>query len=336
MFCATSSLFKVYPGGIFEEQDKGFELKSQQAYNGRPVSPTSSSPRPIIVLGVDRSGTSLVSELIWKWGAYPGDLAKLIEANPSNPQGYWEYTPMQDLLEELISSTGLPYCHPEMDRRMAEKAGDPALRAHALKLVAEMEAEGKPWFWKEPYLSVALGFWEKIWKDPVYVIPVRNPQDSALSFEKMFLPPALRGGGIRIVAMFLLRWQHFILSILAHSESNPSTIFIPYEELLEHPEDQCRRLSRFLDAACGTESGGEEQLQRMAKTVNPDLWRNKSRVPFSAVPEATAEQVALFDYLHRKVADPAAPFDPRLYELSAGWREYLQNFDLIFDMFGQD
>jgi hypothetical protein len=243
---------------------------------------------------------------------------------------------MQDLLDELMNATGLPNCHPDIDRRLAEMADDPAMRVRAQKLVADMEADGKPWFWKEPYLSVSLGFWEKIWKDPVYVIPVRNPQDSALSFEKMFLPPALRGGGIRIVAMFLLRWQHFILSILAHSEANPRTIFIPYEELLGNPEEHCARLARFLDAACGTETGGDEQLQRMAKTVNPELWRNKSRVPFAQVPEATAEQVALFDFLHRKIANPAEPFDPLLYKLSAGWREYLQNFDLIFDMFGQD
>jgi hypothetical protein len=293
------------------------------------------SPRPIIVLGVDRSGTSLVSEIIWKWGAYPGDLANLLEANPSNPQGYWEYKPMQDILDEVMESAGVPNCHPELDSRLAEQGVSSEIRDRALRLVAEMEAEGKPWFWKEPYLSVTLSFWEEIWKNPIYVIPVRNPHDSAVSFQKMFLPPALRDSGIRIVAMFLLRWQHFMLSILKHSESNPSTIFIPYEDLLSNPEEHCRRLSRFLDAETGLDSG-DQRVAEMMQTVNPDLWRNKSRVAFADVPEATPEQKALFEYLHRKVLNPAEPFDPQLYQLSAGWREYLQNFDLLFDMFNQD
>ncbi|HVT16728.1 MAG TPA: sulfotransferase [Thermoanaerobaculia bacterium] len=294
------------------------------------------TPRSLIVLGVDRSGTSLVSELIWKWGAHAGDLTQLVQANPQNPQGFWEYTPMQDLLGELMDATGLPNCHPDMDRRLTELADDPAIRARALRLVAEMESAGKPWLWKEPYLSLCLGFWERIWRDPVYIIPVRNPYDSALSFEKMFLPPALRGGGIRIVAMFLLRWQHFMLSILEHCRGERKTLFVPYEELLQNPEEQCRRLGRFLDAECGVVGGDDERVAAMAKTVNPELWRNKSQEPFAAVAEATDEQKALFAYLRRKVDDPAEPFDPSLYKLSAGWREYLQNFDLIFDMFGQD
>jgi hypothetical protein len=311
----------------------GPELKGDTAMIPADLVP---SPRPIIVLGVDRSGTSLVSQLLWKWGAYPGDLSKLLQANPNNPQGYFEYTPMQDLLDELMNHTGLSNCHPDMQARLAELADDPTFRDPALRLVAEMEAEGKPWFWKEPYLSVSLGFWEPIWKRPIYIIPVRNPQDSALSFEKMFLPPALKGGGIRIVAMFLLRWQHFILSILAHSENNESTLFVPYEELLARPEEQCRRLARFLDAECGIVDGDASRLEQMTATVDPGLWRNKSPIPFEEVPEATAEQKALLALLRRKVDNSREPFDPSLYPLSAGWREYLQNFDLIFDMFNQD
>lgn len=295
------------------------------------------SPRPIIILGVDRSGTSLVSEMVLKWGAYAGDLGKMLAANVNNPQGYWEYRPMQDILNAVMESTELPNCHPDMDRKLAEQGVSSHLRDRALRLVAEMEAEGRPWFWKEPFLSLTLAFWEQIWKNPVYVIPVRNPHDSAVSYEKMFLPPALRDGGIRIIGMFLLRWQHFMLSILEHSERNPSTIFIPYEELLSNPQEQCRRLARFLDMECGLdESGAEERVAEMVKTVNPSLWRNKSRLPFSEVPEASPEQKALFEFLHRKVHNPAEPFDPQLYQLSAGWREYLQNFDLLFDMFNQD
>ena len=52
----------------------------------------------IIVLGVERSGTSVVAEMIHRWGAYAGDQEKLHKADVHAPRGYWEYLPVWDLL----------------------------------------------------------------------------------------------------------------------------------------------------------------------------------------------------------------------------------------------
>src|SRR5947209_7457888 len=63
--------------------------------------------RPIIILGVDRSGTSLIAELVHRWGAYAGEASELAPGNEGNPQGYWEYMPMEDFLSDLSRSVGL-------------------------------------------------------------------------------------------------------------------------------------------------------------------------------------------------------------------------------------
>jgi hypothetical protein len=43
--------------------------------------------RPIVVLGPERSGTSAWAELIYEWGAYPGDADELPEPDQLNPHG---------------------------------------------------------------------------------------------------------------------------------------------------------------------------------------------------------------------------------------------------------
>ena len=57
--------------------------------------------KPVIVLGAERSGTSMCAEMVHAWGAYAGDLADLPEPDDLNPRGRWEYLPLWDLLAEI-------------------------------------------------------------------------------------------------------------------------------------------------------------------------------------------------------------------------------------------
>jgi hypothetical protein len=283
--------------------------------------------RPIIVLGIDRSGTSLVTELIYRWGAYVGDFA----LNPSNenPQGFWEYQPMQDFMTELQVSTQMWEWNPEFKKMISDRAFDPQYRERALALIASMEEKGTPWVWKEPELCLFLPFWEKLWTRPVYVVTVRNPHDSAASFEKIFLTPKLQERA-RLTAYFALRWQHFMLEILEHTEKGITpTLFVSYEELMRSPVEQCRRLWAFLNAQTGIEDEEGERLEAMFEAINPGLWRNKKEISFYDVPEASGEQKELFRYLQGKTRDKSEPFDPSRYPMPPCAREYLENFSLF-------
>jgi hypothetical protein len=154
-----------------------------------------------------------------------------------------------------------------------------------------------------------------------------------MSYEKFILPPNLRGG-VRLLSLFFLRWQHFMLCILEAAEKSRSVLYIPYDKLMRSPVEQCERLCAFLDAECGI--GGiagidRDKLRRMIECVNPQLYRNRATA-FSDVPQATPEQKALYDYLLRKVDDPAEPYDPARYPMNGWWREYMENFDLMLGL----
>jgi hypothetical protein len=286
--------------------------------------------RPIIVLGIHRSGTSMVSQVIHRWGAYAGDLALHGTASEVNPQGFWEYEPMQDFLWELERSTEMSIWNPELQDAVRQRAFDPRYRDKAAKLVSQMEVPGTPWCWKEPNLCLFLPFWERLWRRPVFVVTLRNPHDSARSFEKMVLPPALLGR-VRLTAYFSLFWQFFMTTVLEYLEGKPwiPVLFLSYEELLRDPRGQCDRLCRFLDQEFGWSGGAGERLSAMSAGIDPGLWRNRDERSFFAVPEASETQKDLFRLLLSRTHDQQEAFDASRYQLPAGALEYLGNVSIL-------
>ena len=165
---------------------------NRQTPNSRMSERTKPIDSPIIVLGVERSGTSVAAEMIHRWGAYAGEADKLHEADEHAPRGYWEFLPLWEFLAELGEfSSGASWWDPNFPKRMKDKASDPKYRRKALELLGEMHRDGHPWFWKDPALCHFLPFWKRLWGDPVYVITVRHPLDTAVSWQRFIMPPEL-------------------------------------------------------------------------------------------------------------------------------------------------
>jgi hypothetical protein len=281
--------------------------------------------QPIIILGVQRSGTSLFGDLVHRWGAYGGDVGELTRGNIGNPRGYFEYRPMQHF---LATQLGLDFWTPSYPQRLRERAEDPECREKALELVAGMSAQGSAWFWKEPLLSVTLPFWKQIWGDAVYVIPVRDPYDSATSWQKFSIPQEVRSR-VSIVFANLLQWHYSMQCILEEMADVPHKLFLSYEAMVSAPQEHCGTLCRFLDQHCGTSPAAEGRLERMLAAIDPKLKRNSSATPFSDRPEATNAQKALYQFLLRRIDDPDLEFDAAAYPIYPGWREYSANIQFF-------
>jgi hypothetical protein len=284
---------------------------------------------PIFILGMYRSGTSLVAEMVHRWGAYGGDLGQLRKGDDHNPGGYWENEQLSSWSEELFRSGLQSLWHPDFEETLLARAADPEWLSKGRDLAAVMGQPGEIWFWKEPYLGFFLPFWERVLADITYVVTVRNPYDSAVSWQN-FLLPAESGlsGKVSIVAANLLRWQYLMLETLRHVDLAQRKIFISYEEMLRDPATQSRRLAGFLDDQYGVRSD-PSTLFSMQEPIDSKLWRNKSHVSFSEVPEATTEQKALYELLKARASGEEVELDPARFPLYPGWREYLLNVDLF-------
>ena len=284
-------------------------------------------PRPIIVIGPERSGTSVVAEMICRWGAYPGKPDRLREADSQNPNGYFEYLPIWDFLADL----GVNWWDAGFQDSLEGKASVAEHRRKARELVAEMEDTGRPWVWKDPALSFFLPFWKRIWTKPIFVVTVRNPIDTAMSWQKFILPPEARGC-VAIISANLLRWHYIMSIVLENTEDTRPKFFISFERLLTDPGREARRLGEFLSSECGEGESRDQSWTAMAEAVCPELWSHRSQTPFDETPQASGELKQLYRFALMKTESPFEPFRLPDYPMYPGWRESVTTSETLARM----
>jgi hypothetical protein len=284
--------------------------------------------RPILVLGAERSGVTLVSTLVARWGAYASGPA-------ADPGGAPVATSPSGLTSEILAAAGGNLWSPALPDRLAALAEEPAWRERARALIASLADDSRPWLWTAPLPAQLAPFWEKLIPDPVVVIVVRNPLDSARSFARVRLPEDLTRL-IRLTSYFSFRWQAANLTLLELSQRHPDPLFVDYEKILQSPVEQVRRLGGFLDiatGATGTTESCDERLFPMLEAVEPGLWHCRTGPQFFELKQVLEEQKELFRYLKRRAApagDTAEPFDPARFPIPYYAWEYLQNFEVYF------
>lgn len=274
--------------------------------------------RAIIVLGMHRSGTSLVAELADKWGAFAN--GEFLPVDSRNPRGYWEYAPLVHFNRRLLVSVGSESFVPPSDedgKRLEERALESVWSKEASQLIAAMESGNRVWYWKDPRLAVMLPFWQRFWDDVVYVITVREPLDTALSLKKRDNLPTTAGH---------LLWQRYMTAILKGTDTHPRRIFVQYGRILAQPLDECRRLCDFLDEHCALGDGQppERRVESMLRAVNPNLRSYASAGAFFSSPEVTEGQKNLYRYLRSRALSQDEPIDPGVFDIYPGWRDYLR------------
>lgn len=275
-------------------------------------------PSIIIVLGMHRSGTSLVAQLIAKWGAYMGD--DLIPSNQNNKDGYWEYNPLVIFNNKMLTYTNTNWYNPpeSIDVQSLEKNfGDEARR-----LVKQMDQFNSTWCWKDPRIVFLLPFWKKILDDRriIYIVSFRNPLSVADSLEKRDSIP-------HDVAMAL--WEVTSNKILQEIYSTDK-IIIGYESLISDPIYQCERLYNFLNRELN-EHKGKSELVEMRTSVKPFLASTLFKK--SALSQS---HMQLFEILEKgEISTPnttiqTSPYDPweilKLFSRSNSYKGHYQFF----------
>ncbi|MBN1449731.1 MAG: sulfotransferase [Anaerolineales bacterium] len=291
------------------------------------------SPKRIVILGIMRSGTSLTAELVRLWGAYAGAENELWKSDASDPRGYgyMEYIPLQNLNDELL---GYNETVPPADEILEEKASDPAYREKALELIRAMdqravEANAVAWVWKDARTVLTLPFWAKILADPIYVITLRHPAETALSAAKT---EEMDEENIPFSAG-LAYWQYCMLNILTFTQDNPRKMFVAYDQLLSKPLQECTHLGHFLDEHCGkSPEDSQARIDAMLPQISTGERHYKYTKSLAEMEQVTREQRALYNFLRVKTLYPHEAFSKDDFALYPGWKEYLQCMDMLMAM----
>jgi len=202
-----------------------------------------SSVRPIVVLGMHRSGTSVLSRAMTTFGYM--HCANDMPPDQFNRRGYWEDADIVSINEAILSflerrwhDLGL-ISSAQIDSLLGSHYAEIAERVLRSKIEA-----GQPLVFKDPRLTILLRFWISIFDrcsvQPHYLFSVRHPEAVIASLQN-------RNGFAREKPLWL--WMESTISVLDCLVDQP-VLVVSYERMLTEPSAQLGRLSRFLGLPC--------------------------------------------------------------------------------------
>ena len=157
----------------------------------QPVLASEPEPRPVpsevvAVLGMHRSGTSLIARILNLIGVDLGPEDQLMAAHrDDNPKGYWENTRIVELNDRILEAVGGTWDRPPLLADGWERSDRlDTFRDEAREIVSEALTGGDVTGWKDPRTSLLLPFWETVVPVSASIIVIRHPFQVVSSLAK--------------------------------------------------------------------------------------------------------------------------------------------------------
>jgi hypothetical protein len=210
----------------------------------------------VVIAGMHRSGTSMISRLLNLCGVYLGEEKDLIPGAEDNPEGFWENIKFQAINEEILSAFGGSWDFPpSLVDGWEESSRLLSIRERTQDLVGEF-SHYPIWGWKDPRNSLTLPFWKTLIPDLNVVICVRNPYDVFQSLKR-------RGYASSTFSYDL--WLKYNRQLLAAADPG-ARIVTHFESYFHNPQSEVKRLVDFLGMDVSA-----EMIANACKTISVDL-----------------------------------------------------------------
>lgn len=228
------------------------------------------APEAICVLGMMRSGTSLVAGVLDLLGVNFGPPERWVAANRANPTGFWEHQGVIAINDRVLASLGGSWSSPPDPPRGWEH--DPALRGlreEAAGLVSTELASRTPWGFKDPRTCLTLPFWASLVPAMASVVCVRHPADMAESLGRM--PWATRRLSSPIQQALDL-WTRYTAGALSAIPGDCLVVF--YDDWFVDWRKESGRLAEFAGLAEAADSPAVEAS--IAEFIRPGLRHHQA------------------------------------------------------------
>jgi len=226
------------------------------------------SNSPILIIGMHRSGTSMITKLLGDNGLFLGDSNLLQGVNQDyisdNPKGYWEFKPGVELADRILTKLGGTWNRPpeNIGSFVFEKEEFKEEIARAKEIFSPFKAVEIPWGWKDPRNSLLIDFWKLIFPDLKLLICLRNPIEVAFSLSKRFIEHVTFRDGVRL-------WELYNRVIVQKMNQHPFLV-THYESYFYSPKKEIERVREFIG---------------LEKANNPDLNSIDAKLYRGMVPE---------------------------------------------------
>ena len=185
---------------------------------------------PIIVVGMQRSGTSLVCQMLASAGVYFGEEEDLRVSDSMNPQGFYEHKDIFTFSRNFIKEAGFRH---EMSiqsisfrpKTFLSRVKRFLTRRHMVRIIKKIGARQGVWGFKN--FPIFLYGWKKYVNEPTLICVYRNPYAVLNSFMR-----AWDGGFFRADDVFSV-WVRSNRDLLYHHAFTKNSCIISYDDLVD-------------------------------------------------------------------------------------------------------
>lgn len=218
----------------------------------------------IIVLGMHRSGTSLVTRMLNLSGFEIGPDSIIMKPDPVfNPKGYWERTDIVEINDRVLYSIGCSWWKvSKLDINRVSQYERQIYREKLNEIINSFP-DDKPFIIKDPRMILTHPLWHDIFTDVHFVFVHREPVEIAMSLHSRNKTPMFFG---------LILWEYYMLKY-SHFLANKDYSLINYGCLITNPEYFANILFSELNKAGFTMP---ELSPELLVTVDLELYRHKA------------------------------------------------------------
>ena len=257
----------------------------------------------IFILGMHRSGTSLVAGILKTLGVHLGPDSRLMGPGEDNPKGYFEHAELVRINNAILERLGgswdrPPYFPPGWLSRVSD------LRETALGIMRRDLFDSPLWAVKDPRMCLSFPFWKALSPGPEKcVIVVRNPLETAESL--------LRRNALPLRTSHAL-WLAYVRASILATRGLPRHIVF-FKRLVEVPRREIELLARFAGPSGWEARIGEAEAFFESGLQHHRIRRRDMLKDASLMPEAKKAYLALD--LFSELAKRRAPSEDDILEL---------------------
>ena len=194
--------------------------------------------RIVLILGMHRSGTSLLAQIVYRLGIYMGEKEDLDFSTNGNKDGHFEHIRIRDIHDEILASLNETWCSIGVDWNSLEASSiakyKDKLRTEVKKLLYGYDIVAI----KDPRMALFLPLWDELIReegiDPILLYVVRKADEVAASLNKRDAIPIEYG---------IKLWKSYNVSIQNYLYKKES-LTIAFESLFE--ENSIQRIGEYI------------------------------------------------------------------------------------------
>jgi len=201
-----------------------------------------SQKRAICILGMHRSGTSVITRCVNLLGISLGNPDRMLPPKFDNPEGFWEHADIVRLHDDILrffssswdTTVGLP-------KNWWKMRDMDFYKKEICEWIKREFSDTNIWAWKDPRTCLLLPLWiEVLQKEQIelnIIFVIRNPCEVAASLKKR--------NGFTYSQSYSM-WMLYSLNALKHCEGL-KCVFVHYDRFLKDPVGQLRKIASKLE-----------------------------------------------------------------------------------------